>query len=189
MFTLARAAETAGETQSILLPAAYDLLWGGVSFLLLYLLFAKLVLPKLTEVLAERSTQIQGGIEHAKQVQAEAEKSKQAYSDQLAVANQEAAAIRTQARSEGEKIIAEAREAAAAAAAATAVRATAQISAERDAAAGALRSDVGNLAVDLAGKIVGETLTDDARARALVDRFIADLEAQADATVTGTTQP
>ena len=35
------------------------------------------------------------------------------------------------------------------------------------------------LALTLAGKVVGESLEDDARARATVDRFIADLEAQA----------
>jgi len=33
--------------------------------------------------------------------------------------------------------------------------------------------------LSLAGKVVGESLQDDARARAAVDRFIADLEAQA----------
>ena len=42
-----------------------------------------------------------------------------------------------------------------------------------------LRRDVGTLAVTLAGKVVGESLEDDARARATVDRFIADLEAEA----------
>jgi len=38
---------------------------------------------------------------------------------------------------------------------------------------------VGTLALTLASKVVGESLADDARARATVDRFIADLEAQA----------
>ena len=42
-----------------------------------------------------------------------------------------------------------------------------------------IRGEVGTLAVELAGKVVGESLDDDARARATVDRFIADLEAQA----------
>ena len=42
-----------------------------------------------------------------------------------------------------------------------------------------LRSEVGTLALTLAGKVVGESLEDDARARATVDRFIADLEAEA----------
>jgi F-type H+-transporting ATPase subunit b len=41
-----------------------------------------------------------------------------------------------------------------------------------------LRRDVSELALTLAGKVVGESLTDDARARASVDRFIADLESE-----------
>ncbi len=40
-----------------------------------------------------------------------------------------------------------------------------------------LRSEVGTLAVDLAGNVIGETLSDDARANAVVDRFLAELEA------------
>jgi F-type H+-transporting ATPase subunit b len=38
---------------------------------------------------------------------------------------------------------------------------------------------VGSLAVELAGRIIGESLADEARAQATVERFIADLE-QAD---------
>jgi F-type H+-transporting ATPase subunit b len=41
-----------------------------------------------------------------------------------------------------------------------------------------LRSEVGTLATTLAGRIVGETLTDDARAARVVDRFLEDLENQ-----------
>ena len=44
-----------------------------------------------------------------------------------------------------------------------------------------LRSEVGSLATDLASRIVGESLQDDARSNGVVDRFIADLEAQAPA--------
>jgi F-type H+-transporting ATPase subunit b len=44
----------------------------------------------------------------------------------------------------------------------------------------ALRRDVSDLAIRLASKVVGESLTEDARARAAVDRFIADLEVQAE---------
>jgi F-type H+-transporting ATPase subunit b len=39
-----------------------------------------------------------------------------------------------------------------------------------------LRSEIGGLATTLAGRIVGESLTDDERARRTVDRFLADLE-------------
>ena len=41
-----------------------------------------------------------------------------------------------------------------------------------------LRSEIGGLATTLAGRIVGESLEDDERARRTVDRFLADLEAQ-----------
>jgi F-type H+-transporting ATPase subunit b len=37
------------------------------------------------------------------------------------------------------------------------------------------------LATELAGKIVGESLNDDARSARVVDRFLADLEASAPA--------
>jgi F-type H+-transporting ATPase subunit b len=52
------------------------------------------------------------------------------------------------------------------------------IAAERQAAVVSLRSEVGTLATTLAGRIVGETLTDDARAARVVDRFLEDLENQ-----------
>ncbi len=38
-----------------------------------------------------------------------------------------------------------------------------------------LRSEVGTLAVDLAGRIVGEALADEARSRGTVERFINEL--------------
>ena len=40
-----------------------------------------------------------------------------------------------------------------------------------------LRGEVGTLALDLAGGVIGEALSDDAKAKAVVDRFLADLEA------------
>ena len=51
------------------------------------------------------------------------------------------------------------------------------IAAERQAAVVSLRSEVGTLATTLAGQIVGESLNDDARSARVVDRFLADLEA------------
>jgi len=164
------------ESQNPLLPASYDILWGGLSFVILFWLFWKYVLPIFNKVAAERTEKIEGGIEHAKRVQAEAERSKQSYSDQLEEASKEAAAIRTHAHSEGEQIVNEARDQATRTAADIAARADAQIQAERDSAVGSLQRDVSELALQLASKIVGESLTDDERARATVDRFIAELE-------------
>ena len=55
--------------------------------------------------------------------------------------------------------------------------AQAQIEAERQTALVSLRSEVGSLAIDLASGVVGEVLTEDKKAQAIVDRFLADLEA------------
>ena len=76
-------------------------------------------------------------------------------------------------------MVEEAKREAAEAAAAVTARAEAAIEADKASTMASLRRDVGTLAVTLAGKVVGESLEDDARARATVDRFIADLEAQA----------
>ena len=54
--------------------------------------------------------------------------------------------------------------------------ANAQIQSERQQALIALRSEVGALSTDLASRIVGESLTDEARQSRVVDRFLDDLE-------------
>jgi F-type H+-transporting ATPase subunit b len=173
------------ETQNPLLPASYDIIWSTVCFVILLWLFGKYVLPAFKKIVAERSEKIEGGLENARAMQEEAQRSRDAYSKQLEAAAKEAAAIRTTAQGEGQQIIAEARDEAAATAAAIAARADGQIAAERDAAVGSLQRDVGDLALQLAGKILGESLTEDQRARATVDRFIAELEAAAAARESG----
>jgi F-type H+-transporting ATPase subunit b len=54
--------------------------------------------------------------------------------------------------------------------------AQAQIQAERQQALTALRAEIGTLATELAGKIVGESLTEAARQGRMVDRFLDELE-------------
>ena len=85
--------------------------------------------------------------------------------------------MREEARAEAGQIVAEAQEKAAAEASRIREQANAQIEAERASAAAALKADVGALATDLASKIVGEALEDDARSQRVVDRFLADLDA------------
>ncbi len=167
------------ESENPLIPASYDILWGTISFLVVLFVFWKFVLPTFTRVVAERREKIEGGLERANQLQAEAASSREAYSAKLEEAAKEAAAIRTAAHSEGEQIVSAARTQAVATAEAVAARADEQLESERASAVGSLQRDVGDLALQLAGKIVGESLRDDARARATVDRFIADLERSA----------
>lgn len=160
-----------------LIPAWYDIIWSGFWFLIILAVVWKVALPRLTKMLDERSAAIEGNIAKADEAQKQAEAALEEYTRQLAEARTEAGEIREAAREDGKKIIAEAKETAASEAARLTATAHTQIEAERQTALVSLRSEVGSLALDLAGGVVGETLSDDARATAVVDRFLADLEA------------
>jgi len=179
--TLAAETETV-EGWRLLVPASYDLLWSAVVLVVIAVVFAKLVLPKFQAVLDERTEKIEGGLAKAASAQEEAAAAKAEYEQQLQDARTEAARIREEARTEAGQIVAEAREKATAEAARIADTATKQIEAERQQAAVSLRADVGSLATELASKIVGESLEDEARRSRVVERFLDELDAQATAT-------
>jgi F-type H+-transporting ATPase subunit b len=159
-----------------LLPPVSELIVGTVVFLVLLWLLSKFAFPNIKKTLEERSSAIEGGIAHAGEVQAEAERTLEAYRAQLAEARHEAARLRQEAQEQGAAIIAEMREQAQAEAARITAAAHAQIEADRQQALNALRGEVGRISVELAGRIVGEALTDDERQRRTVDRFLAELE-------------
>ena len=51
-----------------------------------------------------------------------------------------------------------------------------QLATQRQQLVNELRGQIGTLAVDLAGRVVGESLAEDARRRGTVDRFLAELD-------------
>ena len=167
----------AEETQSPVLPSLPDLVWGTLAFVIVLAFFLWKVLPALNKLLDERRDAIDGGIQRAEHAQAEANEALERYTAQLAEARAEAGRIREQARADGAAILAELKENASAEAARITANAQVQIESERSAALSSLRAEVGTLALDLASSIVGEVLSDDKRSEAIVDRFLADLEA------------
>ena len=171
------AAEGEGEPPSPLIPAMYDIVWSAVCFVVILLVFWRVILPRMTALLDARSAAIEGNIAKADEAQKQAEAALQEYTAQLAEARREAGEIRDAAREDGKRIVAEAKDAATAEAARQTATAQAQIEAERQSALVSLRSEVGTLALDLAGGVIGETLSDDAKAKSVVDRFLAELEA------------
>ncbi len=166
-----------GSEHSILLPELPDLIWGSIAFILVLIIIVKVVMPNVTKAMDARRDAIEGGIERAQKAQVEADSRKKEYEDALAEARTEAVRIREQARSDGGAILAELKEQAQAEAARIVANAQATIEAERQNALASLRSEVGSLAITLASGVVGESLSDDKKASAMVDRFLADLEA------------
>jgi len=170
------AAEGEGEPPSPLIPAMYDIVWSAVCFVVILLVFWRVILPRMTALLDARSAAIEGNIAKADEAQRQAEAALEEYTAQLAEARKEAGEIREAAREDGKKIVAEARDTATTEAARVTAAAHTQIEAERQSALVSLRSEVGTLAIDLAGNVIGEALTDDQKAQSVVDRFLADLE-------------
>ena len=161
------------------IPHPGELIVGIISFVILYLLYKRLVVPRLEDMLAERRRQIEGGIERAEAMQAEAKAALDRYNAQLAEARTEAAQIREQARTEGQQILEELRAQAQEESARIVARGQEQIQVARQQAVNELRAQIGLLAVDLAGRVVGESLTDEARRRGTVDRFLDELDGMA----------
>ncbi|MBB5872040.1 F-type H+-transporting ATPase subunit b [Allocatelliglobosispora scoriae] len=168
-------AEEAAEHNPIL-PIWQELVVGTIAFALLCFVLMKFVFPKMEETFKARVEAIEGGIQKAERAQAEANGLLEQYKLQLAEARTEAAKIRDEARADAEgirsdvlakaqeerdRIIAAGRE---------------SLAAERQTIIRELRSEVGTLAVNLAGKIVGESLEDEARRKGTVDRFLTDLQ-------------
>ncbi|MFI6900923.1 F0F1 ATP synthase subunit B [Nonomuraea sp. NPDC050394] len=166
----------AEEGYNPLLPHTYELVVGIFAFAVVAFFLIKVLVPRIQKTLAERTDAIEGGIKRAEEAQAEAQALQQQYRDQLAEARHEAARLREEAREQAAQIKAELREEAQAEARRLVEAAHAQIEADRQAAFASLRNEIGRLSTDLAGRIVGESLEDEARQRRTVDRFLDELE-------------
>lgn len=160
-----------------LFPASYDIIWSAVCFVIILLVVWKYAIPRMGAMLDARAALIEGNIEKASEAKAEADAALEEYRAQLADARGEAAKIREQARADGTKILLELKEQAQADANRITAAAQATIEAERQSALVSLRNEVGSLALSLASGVIGESLTDDKRSASIVDRFLADLEA------------
>jgi F-type H+-transporting ATPase subunit b len=166
----------AGEKLNPLIPHTAEIVVGVIAFTLLYLTLRKFVTPMFEKAFTERTNAIQGGIERAEKAQLEAQRALAQYTEQLANAQAEAQTLREDARVQGAAIIEDLRTKAQEEAARITATAHASIEAERQQAITSLRTEVGALAVELASKIVGESLDDAARQSRVVDRFLEDLE-------------
>jgi F-type H+-transporting ATPase subunit b len=170
------AAESGGEAPNPLIPPWQEIVLGLIAFGLLCFVLMRFVFPQMEKTFAARVDAIEGGIRRAEAAQAEANQLLEQYRAQLAEARTEAARIRDEARADAEDIrqdvLAKAREESDRIISAG----RDQLAAQRESIVRDLRSEVGSLAVDLASRIVGESLADEARRRGTVERFITELD-------------
>jgi F-type H+-transporting ATPase subunit b len=169
----------AAEELNPLIPHVSEIILGAVVFLILVAAVTKFVVPNFEKAYADRTAAIEGGIEEAERAQKEAQAALEQYTAQLAESRHEAAAIREEAKQQGAQIIAELRAQAHAEAERITSTAHAQVEAERAQVLAQLKGEVGTMATALAGRIVGEELSDSAAQKRTVERFIAELEESA----------
>ena len=162
--------------QNPLIPALPEFIIGTIVFVVVFGVLAKMLMPRIQQTLTDRTDMIEGGLARSEEAQTEAKQLLDQYREQLAEARHEAARLREEAREQGAQIIVEMREQAQAEARRVTEAAQAQIEAERQQALHTLRAEVGTLATELASRIVGESLTDEARQSRMVDRFLTELE-------------
>ena len=169
----ALAEESAGGI-TLLVPALAELIPATIAFLIIFIVMSKLVWPTVVKMMDERENKILGDIEAAEKAKEEAQADAQSYKDQLATAEREAsdiiAAAKRRAEEERAQILADAQKDAAA----TIARGKDVIDAERKRAMEDLSKSVIDLSVEIAGKIVGNDLSDDEH-RALAAKYLQEV--------------
>lgn len=169
------AAEEGGEGIDLLIPNTAELISGIAAFALVFLFMWRFAWPQIKQLLDDRQRAIAGQIQDAEATKAEAQSLLDDYKAQVANAKTEANQIVEEARTQAEAVRSDVVAKASTEAEEIVAKAREDASRERDRALAEARQEVANLSIDLAEKVVGNSLDRDAQ-KGLVDRYLADLE-------------
>jgi len=154
-----------------LYPHASELIVGAIAFGILFYFMWKWVIPRVNTLLDERRAQIQGQLESAEQTRMQAERELQDYRQQLAHAREDSNRIIEEARETAEQFRRDIQAKAEEESRNIVARAQDEIRAERDRVFHELRAQVADIAVSLAGRVVGAELDTKSHER-LIDEYI-----------------
>jgi F-type H+-transporting ATPase subunit b len=157
-----------------LYPHANELIVGAIAFAVLFFFTWKWVLPRVNEALKARSDRIRGDLEQAEKARRDAEEALERYERQLQEARAEASKIIDEARKTADKVREDLLAKAEDEAGQIVSRAQDEITSQRDRAFQELRREVGELSVELAERVIGESL-DKQQQLKLVERYIDEL--------------
>ncbi|XCB30681.1 F0F1 ATP synthase subunit B [Arcanobacterium hippocoleae] len=169
------AVEGGGGFYHLLLPSLPDLIWGTLAFVFVATVIHKFAWPTFIQTLDERTEKIENGLKAAEIARAEIASERENLAAEIVDAQREAALVREKAQDNAKAIVSEAQRKARLDAVSIVDAAKKRISADTEAANRTLKSDLGSLATDLAGKILGEAVTDQALASRVIDRFLDEL--------------
>jgi len=173
-------AAPAQQAPNPILPSTTELLWGTVSFVVLCALMYKYAFPAVQKAMAARAEKIRSSLDEAEKVRSDAHAILEDYQRQLADARNEANRIIEEARQAADQLRQDMVRRADEEVAELRRRNTEDLKAAQQQVLSQLRVQVRDLALELAEKVVAENL-DRERNLALVDQFIAELNADAPA--------
>ena len=167
---LAQAAE-ASKAPNPILPAGNEIIWGALSFLILFVFIAKVGYPAVKKGLDARADKIRSSLDEAERTRDEASAILEQYQRQLADAKGESGRIIEEARQAADKLRQDLKNQAEAEVAEIKQRAQDDISAQVERAMGDLRARVAEMTIELTEKVVGRNLDRETNL-ALIERFI-----------------
>jgi F-type H+-transporting ATPase subunit b len=147
-----------------------------VAFVIILAVLWRYVVPPLQKAMRERQDTIRRQLEESQRAKEQLASAEEEHRRTLAEARAEATQIREDAKRESQKIIDETKAKAQAEVDRIQQRGEEQLASQRRQVISELRVEIGQMAVQLAGRVVGESLEDDARRRGTVDRFLNELD-------------
>lgn len=157
--------------KSLLTPAVPELIWGGIAFAIVLFALMKFAFPALKKGLKAREDKIREDLEGASRAREEAEAEASQYRSQIGDARAEANTIIEDARSDAERVRRETVARAEAEAADIRERAQEDIRLAQERAVSDLRTQVADLSIELAEKVVERNLDRETQV-ALIDSYI-----------------
>jgi F-type H+-transporting ATPase subunit b len=150
-----------------------------VGFAVVLFVLGKWVVPVINKGMTQRQDAIRQQLEEAEEAKRRLAAAREEYERALDEARQEAERLEESAKEQGEAILVEMREQAQAEARRIVEQAHQQIEADHQQTLNELHATVGRLTAGLAGRIVEESLRDDALQGRVIDRFLDDIEDRA----------
>lgn len=147
-----------------------------LAFLLILFLLKRYVWPPLSKAMNDRQSMIAQQAADSADTIAKLKQAQERYESALAEARTEAAIIRDQARADAQAIREELKQKAETEVERIRLRGEEQLASQRDQIVRQLRGEIGGLSFQLAERIVGESLADDAQMRQTVDSFLDELD-------------
>jgi F-type H+-transporting ATPase subunit b len=163
--------EDCNEAPSPILPELNELIWGGISFLLLLALMWKFALPAIKDGMNARTERIRADLDAAENAKTEAAGVLDGYKAQLADAKNEAARIIEEARQSADALKRDQEARLQTELAESRARAAADIEAAKAQATADLRGELAQLAVGAASAVVNKNL-DPAAQTQLIEDYI-----------------